>query len=120
MRGAIMKTELTQAKFRSAFGRAGQFFSMVALGAAILFCSSASAQSLFVSGRDSGGGEIFKFTWDGGQSIFASGLYKPWDLAFDNAGNLYVVDYLIVNGGDAVSNAAIFKITPDGTLSIFA
>ena len=115
-----MKTELTQAKFRAALGRAGQFFSMVALGATILICSSASAQNLFVSGRDSGGGEIFKFTWDGGRSIFASGLYKPWDLAFDNAGNLFVVDYVILDGGDAVGNAAIFKITPNGALSIFA
>ena len=114
-----MRTEVTQAKFRSAVGRAGQFFGMIALRAAILICSSASAQNLFVSGRDSGGGEIFKFTWDGGQSIFASGLYKPWDLAFDNAGNLFVVDYMIL-GGDAVGNAAIFKITPNGTLTIFA
>ena len=61
-----MKTKVTEAKFRSALRRVGQFFSMVALGAAILICSSASAQNLFVSGRDAGGGEIFKFTWDGG------------------------------------------------------
>jgi glucose/arabinose dehydrogenase len=89
------------------------------LGAAILACSSASAQNLFVSGRDAGGGEIFQFSWDGGQSIFASGLYKPWDLAFDSTGNLFVVDYMIV-GGDLAGNAAIFKITPNGTLTIFA
>ena len=114
-----MKTELTQAKFRSTLGRAGRFFSMVAFGAATLICSSATAQNLFVSGTDSGGGEIFKFTWDGGQSIFASGLYKPWDMAFDSAGNLFVVDYMIV-GGDLSGNAAIFKITPNGTLRIFA
>jgi len=114
-----MKTKLTEAKFRSAFGRAGQFFSMVALGAAILICSSASAQNVFVSGRDARGGEIFQFTWDGKQSIFASGLYKPWDMAFDSAGNLFVVDYMIL-GGDTVGNAAIFKITPNGTLTVFA
>jgi sugar lactone lactonase YvrE len=114
-----MKAKLTEAKFRSALGRVGQFFSMVALGTAILTCSGASAQNLFVSGRDAGGGEIFQFTWDGGQSIFASGLYKPWDMAFDSAGNLFVVDYLIV-GGDLRGNAAIYKITPNGTLTIFA
>jgi hypothetical protein len=113
-----MKTKVTETKFRSALRRAGQFFSMVALGAAILTCSSVSAQNLFVSGRDAGGGEIFQFTWDGGQSIFASGLYKPWDMAFDSAGNLFVVDYMIL--GDSVGNAAIFKIAPDGTLTIFA
>ena len=114
-----MKTKVTEAKFRSALGRVGQFFSMVALGAAILTCSSASAQNLFVSGRDAGGGEIFQFTWDGGQSIFASGLYKPWDMAFDSAGNLFFVDYEIVSG-DLRGNAAIFKITPNGMLTIFA
>ena len=114
-----MKTLVTETIFKSALGRIGQFFSMVALGAAILTCSSASAQNLFVSGRDADGGEIFKFTWDGGQSIFASGLYKPWDMAFDSAGNLFFVDYEIV-GGDLRGNAAIFKITPNGTLTIFA
>ena len=114
-----MKTQVTETIFKSVLVRAGQFFSMVALGAVILICSSASAQNLFVSGRDADGGEIFQFTWDGGQSIFASGLYKPWDMAFDSAGNLFFVDYEIV-GGDLRGNAAIFKITPNGTLSIFA
>jgi hypothetical protein len=84
-----------------------------------LTCSSASAQNMFVSGRDAGGGEIFKFTWDGGQSIFASGLYKPWDLAVDSAGDVFVMDYMIV-GGDQVGNTAIFKIAPNGMVTIFA
>jgi hypothetical protein len=118
-RGAIMKAKLTEAKFRSARRRVGRFCSMVALGAAILTCSSASAQNMFVSGRDANGGEIFKFTWDGVQSIFASGLYKPLDVAVDGAGNVFVVDYMIL-GGDSVGNAAIFKITPSGVQSIFA
>jgi sugar lactone lactonase YvrE len=113
-----MKAKVTEAKC-SAIRRVGQFFSMVAFGAAILTCSSSSAQNLFVSGRDAGGGEIFQFTWDGGQSIFASGLYKPWDVAIDSAGDVFVVDYMIL-GGDLVGNAAIFKITPNGTLTIFA
>ena len=114
-----MKARVTEAKFRSALGRFAQFFSMVVLGGAILACSSASAQKLFVSGRDAGGGEIFQFTWDGAKSVFVFGLYKPWDMVFDSAGNLFVVDYEIV-GGDLPGNAAIFKITPSGALSIFA
>ena len=114
-----MKTKLIGTEFSSVLGRVGQLLSMVVLGAAILTCSSASAQNLFVSGRDASGGEIFQFTWDGAQSIFASGLYKPWDMAFDSAGNLFVVDYEIL-GGDLVGNAAIFKITPSGAQSIFA
>src|SRR5437867_10146344 len=115
-----MKTKLTETEFKSAIRRAGQLLSKLAgLGAVILIYSSASAQNLCVSGRDASGGEIFKFTWDGGQSIFASGLYKPSDLAFDSAGNLFFVDYEIV--GDGVGGeAAIYKITPNGTLTIFA
>jgi len=75
-----------------------------------------------VSGRDAGGGEIFKFTWDGRQSIFASGFYRPWDVAFDSTGNLYFVDYEILNDDDGGprGNAAIYKITPNGTLTIVA
>ena len=115
-----MKTKLTETKFRSAIGSARQLFSRVAcLAAVILICSNASAQNLFVSGRDLNSGEIFKFTWDGRQSIFASGLYQPSDLAFDSAGNLFVVDYMIV-GPDVFGIAAIYKITASGTVTIFA
>ena len=119
-----MKTKLIESKFKCAPGVARQLFSRIAcLGVVILICVSASAQNLFVSGSDARGGEIFKFTWDGGQSIFASGLYKPWDMAFDSAGNLYVVDYLIVGedpGAPLLGNAAVYKITPSGVPTIFA
>jgi hypothetical protein len=40
-------------------------------------------------------------------------------VAIDSAGDVFVVDYMIL-GGDSVGNAAIFKITPNGMLSIFA
>jgi DNA-binding beta-propeller fold protein YncE len=115
-----MKAKLTETKFKSAIGRAGQLFSKLAgLGAVILIYSSASAQNLCASGRDASGGEIFKFTWDGGQSIVASGLYQPSDLTFDSLGNLFVVDYEIVGDGPS-GRAAIYKITRNGTLTIFA
>ena len=59
-----MKTKLTEAKFRSALGRVGQLFSRaVWLGAVILICSSASAQNMFVSGTDAGGGESLSSLW---------------------------------------------------------
>jgi len=115
-----MKSKLSRTKFASAIPGVGELFCRVAcFAAAILICSSAAAQNLFVSGRDTQGGEIYKFTWDGQQSIFASGLYKPWDMAFDSTGNLFVVDYMILNS-DRVGNAAVFKITPSGPLTIVA
>ena len=115
-----MKAKLTETKFKSAIGRAGQLFSKLAgLGAVILIYSSASAQNLCVSGRDANGGEIFKFAWDGGQSIFASGLYKPSDLAFDSAGNLFVVDAGDASGSTAIPNA-IYKFTQQAARSTFA
>ena len=122
-----MKTKPTETKFKSAFARARQLFSRVAwLGAVILICSSASAQSLFVSGKSlpageglDGYGAIFKFAWDGGHSVFASGLYNPRELAVDSAGNLFLMDYVIFEGGSG-GDAAVFKITPNGTTTIFA
>jgi sugar lactone lactonase YvrE len=108
-----MKTKLTKSNFKHASDLARRLFSSVAcLGAVLLICSNASAQNLFVSGTNFHGGAIFKFTWDGKQSIFASGLTDPWDLAFDRAGNLYVVDY---DRSGLLGDVAIYKITPNGT-----
>jgi len=119
-----MKTKLTETKFKSAIGVAGWLVSRIAcLGAVILICSSASAQNLLVSGTDAHGGEIFKFTWDAKQSIFASGLADPRDLTCDSAGNLFVVDYEILDydpGAPLIGNSAVYKITPSGTQTIFA
>jgi hypothetical protein len=117
-----MKTKLTETKFKSAIGIDGRLFSRIAcLGAVILICSSAFAQNLCVSGTDARGGEVFEFTWDGVQSIFASGLADPRDLAFDSAGNLFFVDYEVLDyDGGSIGNAAVYKITPNGTLTIFA
>ena len=98
-----MKTQLSKKKL---------FSRLACFGAVILICSGASAQSLFVSGQDAHGGKIFKFTWDGKQSIFASGLYRPSDLTFDSAGNLFVVDYMIV-GPDFLGNAAKHHSIPN-------
>jgi DNA-binding beta-propeller fold protein YncE len=119
-----MKTKLIEAKLKSALGLTGRLLSRIAcLGAVILTCATASAQNLFVSGSEptkncfDGCGAIFKFTWDGGKSIFATGLTNPWDVAFDSAGNLYVVDY---DRSGLLGNAAIYKITPNGARTRFA
>ena len=118
-----MKTQLTNSK--SVFGLAGRLFSRAAcVGAIILICSSASGENLLVSGNGSlkncqrgGCGVVYKFTWDGGQSIFAGGLTDPWDLAFDSAGNLYAVDY---DRSGRLGDAAIYKIAPNGARTTFA
>ena len=96
----------------------GQLFSRVVwLGAVILICSNASAQNMFVSGTDAGGGEIFKFPLTGPETIFATGLVDPWDLAVDRAGNLFVVDSQC---GELYCGAKVNKITPQGVRTILA
>jgi sugar lactone lactonase YvrE len=113
-----MKTKTTETTFESTIDRAGQLISRIAcLGVVLLICSSASAQNLFVSGSDAKGGEIFKLTWDAKQNIFASGLGDPWDLAFDGAGNLFVVDSSPL---ERIGDALIYRVTPNGVRTIFA
>ena len=63
---------------------------------------------MFVSGTDPRGGEIFKFSWDGKQSIFASGLHYPGDLAVDSAANLFVVDRVC---DELFCDTVIYKMT---------
>jgi len=115
-----MKTKITETKFKSPIAVAGRLFAR--LGVVILICSSASAQNLFVSGTGCGGdvscGHIYEFTWDGVQSIFASGLNAPGDVAFDNAGNLFVAD--CENCGTPRADFAIYKIASNGVRTTFA
>jgi sugar lactone lactonase YvrE len=61
-------------------------------------------------------GLIFKFAPDGTKSTFASGFGNLMGLAFDAAGNLFVVDCAVMAGGPR----RIFKFSPDGTRSTFA
>src|SRR5439155_1350426 len=60
---------------------------------------------------DNGSNTIFRFTPDGTESTFVSGLNGPFGLAFDSSGNVFE--------GDTGSNT-IFKFTSDGTGSTFA
>ena len=119
-----MKTKLTESRFKCAPGVARRLFSRIAcLGAVILICGSASAQNLLVSGNARlkncrpSCGVIYKFSWDGGPSIFAVGLNTPGDVAFDSARNLFFMDY---NGDELFGKAAVYKITPNGVRTIQA
>jgi len=116
-----MKTKLIETECQSTIGVVSQLFNRLAcLGAVILICTTASAQNLFVSGTDAKGGEIFRFTPTGSTTIIATGLVDPWDVAVDSAGNLFFVDYEVLNGAETLGNAAIYKLTQSGTLTIFA
>jgi sugar lactone lactonase YvrE len=79
----------------------------VCAGAILLLAASAPAQNLFVA--DSGSGNIYEFTPDGTQFIFASGLNNTATLALDSIGDVFVAGY-----------EEIYKFSPDGTKSTFA
>ena len=120
-----MKTQLTETKFKSVLKAAGRLFSGAAwLAAAILISNNVSAQNLFVSGYggqddrslDVCSGKIFDFTSDGAQSTFADPC-NPSDVAFDSAGNLYVVSWQIVGRSIQVT---IYKYDPNGAQTTFA
>lgn len=76
----------------------------------LLLAPLAHAETLYVSYV---GGQIGRFDSITGANlgIFASGLHSPRGLTFDAAGNLYVAN---------INNSTINKITPDGTVSLFA
>jgi hypothetical protein len=57
---------------------------------------------------------ILKFTPDGMETTFATGLNYPRGLGFDRGGNLFVAEII----PDAVGD--ILKFTPAGTRSVFA
>jgi sugar lactone lactonase YvrE len=134
-----MEAQVTETKFRSVRALTARIIGMTAcLGAVILICSSASAENLFVTAyintpnsvnmladsesgdlpNDGSFGAIAKFTWDGKQSIFASGLTAPADLVFDDAGNLFLTDC----SGCFTPRASliIYKVTPAGVWTTFA
>src|SRR5439155_475104 len=60
---------------------------------------------------DFSSGAIVKFTPDGTESTFASGLNTPIGLAFDSSSNLFEADQ---------GSGTIFMFTPAGTKSTFA
>jgi len=62
-----------------------------------------------------GGGFIYKYTPDGEQSIFASGLSRPRGLAFDSIGDLFVATTFC----GRTCHSTILKIAPTGEQNVF-
>ena len=95
-------------------------FAVVILAMAALTVNGAPGD-LFASingGPGNGAGFIYRYTRDGAQSLFASGLSRPRGLAFDSAGNLFVATNFC---DDATwCHPTILKITPGGTQNTFA
>lgn len=132
-----MKTKVTETKFTLVRALTARVVGTVAcLGAILLICDAASAENLFVTAYintpnnaaanpgsaeildDAAFGAVAKFTWDGKQSLFASGLTAPEDLVFDNGGNLFLTDC-----SDCLTPHAsliIYKVTPNGVWTTFA
>src|SRR5579872_2306242 len=89
---------------------------LIVLGRAV---QSAAAQ-LYVS--DFADGTIRQVTANGVVSTFVSGLADPVGLAFDHQGDLFVTDEDVVHGpgGSITITPQVVKITPAGTISLFA
>ncbi|HTR42283.1 MAG TPA: PEP-CTERM sorting domain-containing protein [Pseudomonadales bacterium] len=99
-----MKTNIKTAKY---------LLGSVVCAGALLTAAGASAQNLFVS--DFSANNIYEYTPGGTQSIFASGMNNPFDIAFNAAGNLFVA-----NTADNGPGGSITEITRGGTQSTFA
>ena len=82
---------------------------ITAVIAVVLSLNHAAAQILFMG--DAGSNSICKFTTNGVQSTFASGLDGPAGLAFDSSGNLFAADLYSGN---------IYKFTTNGMQTTFA
>ncbi|MEO0685036.1 MAG: ScyD/ScyE family protein, partial [Cyanobacteria bacterium J06649_11] len=61
-----------------------------------------------------GGAKIYKINVDGEVEVFASGFTQLIDMAFDNEGNLYVLQHMNQSGWKGKSDGALIKIAPNG------
>lgn len=63
-------------------------------------------------------GGITRIAPDGTRTLIVSGLGELRGLAFDFDGNLFAASPLFLPNGDG--HNVIYKITPDGSVSVFA
>jgi sugar lactone lactonase YvrE len=95
---------------------AGDLYKLPPKGDPILFGRGGSFRGLGFGregnlyASDFATGEIYKFTQDGTQTVFASGLQNPMWIAFDRRGNLFATTRFV---GD------VYKISPTGEVSTF-
>jgi len=93
-------------------------FKVTPTGTKSTFASIGSTQLLGMAFDRSGnlfvtdGAAILKFTPDGMESTFASGVDGAWAFAFDRFGNLYAT-------ANPVGPASILKFAPDGSRTTF-
>ncbi|GJM34275.1 MAG: hypothetical protein DHS20C18_32760 [Saprospiraceae bacterium] len=74
-------------------------------------CFDNAGTTLYVTNRPLNQlGWITKVNPDGSSQIFATGLNFPGDISFDDMGNMYVTEF----------NNKVRKITPEGTVSLYA
>jgi sugar lactone lactonase YvrE len=71
------------------------------------------------------GGNVYKYNVTGvlrrqGRTIFGSVPNSAQSLAFDSAGNLFVVNLMNVANTGAANGNAVYKFTPQGARSMFA
>ena len=136
---AILPDHPTQS-FDLAFDNMGNLFAAAALNSTIYEFAPDSTRSIFVgpeaftddeggpiglafdafgnlfvsAAQSTGPGVILKFTPDGAESTFATGLNNPRGLIFDSVGSLFVAEIPFFATGD------ILKFALDGTRTVFA
>ncbi|MCX5634217.1 MAG: PEP-CTERM sorting domain-containing protein [Planctomycetota bacterium] len=89
-----------------------QLFVKFFLLIVILFLVSPFTQAdyIYVACSDGQNGTIEKLDTSGNRTTFASGLWNPEGLAFDDSGNLYVSNYDVIEKIDSSGSRSLFAL----------